>query len=265
MNRDGAHYSVGQVSELAGVSVRALHHYDEVGLLKPSARTGSGYRLYGPADLERLQRILFYRELGFPLEQIATILDEPQIGAVTHLSRQHGLVTDRIERLQKVLTAIEKEMEANKMGVELTPEDRFEVWGDFVPEDHEDEVEERWGSTDAYKESQLRTARYDKSDWVTIKAEADDTIRRLAALMASGESSDGEAAMDLAEEHRQHITKWFYDCSYDIHLGLAEMYVNDPRFKENYEKIAEGLAGYLRDVIVANAGRAGAGSSRSAP
>jgi DNA-binding transcriptional MerR regulator len=265
MDESGADYTVGQVSELAGLSVRALHHYDEIGLLKPSARTGSGYRLYGPADLDRLQQILSYRELGFPLEQIAIILDEPQADAVTHLSRQHGLVTERIERLRKVLSAIEKEMEAKKMGVELTPEERFEVWGDFVPEHHEDEVEERWGSTDAYKESQRRTARYDKSDWLTIKAEAEGTMRLLAALMASGESSDGEAAMDLAEEHRQHITKWFYDCSYDLHLGLAEMYVEDPRFKENYEKIAEGLAGYLRDAIVANARRAGAGSSRSAP
>ncbi len=215
------------------MTVRTLHHYDQIALLKPSGRSDAGYRRYDDSDLERLQQILLYRELGFPLEEIAAILDEPGAEPVVHLRRQHQLLMGRIARLQMMATAIEKEMEAQQMGIQLSPEERFEVWGDFNPDDYAEEVEERWGATEAYREARRRTARYSKTDWLTVKAEAEDIYRRLLEAMKLGKRAEGETAMGLAEEHRQHITRWFYDCGYDIHTGLGEMYVADPRFAAN--------------------------------
>ncbi|MEU7826452.1 MerR family transcriptional regulator [Catellatospora sp. NPDC049111] len=246
-------YTVGKVAELAGVTVRTLHHYDEIGLLSPSERSATGYRRYVDADLERLQQILYYRELQFSLEEIAAILDDPQSDATAHLRRQHELLTGRIKRMQEMVTAIEFAMEASKVGINLTPEERFEVFGDFNPDDYTEEVEQRWGGTDAYKESSRRTARYTKDDWLRNKQENEDWGRRFTALMDSGAPAEGPEAMDLAEEHRQLISRWFYECSYEIHTGLADMYLADDRFTATYEAIKPGMTQYLHDAIHANA------------
>src|SRR5262245_31499382 len=139
--------TVGAVARLAGVSVRTLHHYDEIGLLTPSGRSDAGYRRYVDADLDRLQRILFYRELGFGLDDIRTVMTDGRADASVHLRRQHGLLLERIERLRRMAAAVEKALEAETMGIPLTPEERFEVFGDFDPDAHAAEVEERWGDT----------------------------------------------------------------------------------------------------------------------
>jgi MerR family transcriptional regulator, thiopeptide resistance regulator len=248
-------HSVGQVAGFAGITVRTLHHYDEIGLLVPSERSHAGHRLYGDADLDRLQQILFYRELGFPLEEVAALLDDPDADPRQHLRRQHELLRSRIEKLEKMAAAVEHAMEARKMGIDLTPEEKFEVFGDFDPDEYAEEVERRWGDTDAYRESQRRTASYKKEDWLRIKEEQEEWGRRFAAQMDSGEGPESEAAMDLAEEHRQQICRFYYDCSYEIHTGLAEMYVADSRFTATYEAIKPGMAEYLRDAILANAVR----------
>jgi DNA-binding transcriptional MerR regulator len=248
-------YSVGQVAGFAGVTVRTLHHYDEIGLLSPSTRSHAGHRRYDDADLDRLQQILFYRELGFPLDEVAALLDDPDADPRAHLCRQHELLTARIEKLQKMAAAVEHAMEARKMGINLTPEEKFEVFGDKDPEAHAEEAERRWGGTEAYEESQRRAARYTKDDWKRMQAEVASWGERYDALMATGESPAGEQAMNMAEEHRQHITKWFYECTLEIHRGLGEMYVSDERFKEFYDSMRPGLAVHLRDAIVANATR----------
>jgi hypothetical protein len=118
-----------------------------------------------------------------------------------------------------------------------------------------EEAEQRWGGTPEFAESQRRTAAYQEDDWERIKSEADDVSARFAALMSAGAAADSTEAMDLAEEHRRHISRWFYDCSSDIHRGLGTMYVDDPRFAANYESVATGLAAYIRDAIHANASR----------
>jgi len=248
-------YSVGQVAGFAGVTVRTLHHYDEIGLLAPGERSHAGHRRYGDADLDRLQQILFYRELGFPLDEVAALLDDPEADPRAHLRRQHELLTARIEKLQKMAAAVEHAMEARTMGINLTPEEKFEVFGDKDPEEHAEEAERRWGGTETYAESQRRTARYTKDDWKRMKAEVASWGERYDALMGAGERPDGERAMDMAEEHRQHITRWFYTCTYEIHRGLGDMYVADERFKEFYDSMRPGLAEHLRDAITANAAR----------
>lgn len=248
-------YSVGQVAGFAGVTVRTLHHYDEIGLLVPSERSHAGHRRYGDEDLDRLQQILFYRELGFPLDEVAALLDDPETDPRAHLRRQHELLTARIEKLQKMAAAVEHAMEARTMGINLTPEEKFEVFGDKDPEEHAEEAERRWGGTEAYAESQRRAARYTKDDWKRMQAEVASWGERYDTLMEAGEPATGERAMDMAEEHRQHISQWFYDCSYEIHQGLGEMYVSDERFKEFYDSMRPGLAEHLRDAITANAAR----------
>ncbi|WNZ09520.1 MerR family transcriptional regulator [Streptomyces sp. 11x1] len=248
-------HTVGQVAGYAGITVRTLHHYDEIGLLVPSERTHAGHRRYGDADLDRLQQILFYRELGFPLDEVATLLDDPEADPRAHLRRQHELLTVRIERLQKMAAAVEHAMEARRMGINLTPEERFEVFGDKDPEQYAEEAEQRWGGTEAYAESQRRTAGYTKDDWKRMQAEVADWGARYDALMAAGEESTGEAAMHLAEEHRQQINTWYYDCPYEMHRCLGEMYVSDERFKAFYDAMRPGLAEHLRDAINANAAR----------
>ncbi|WP_327430595.1 MerR family transcriptional regulator [Streptomyces sp. NBC_01236] len=253
-------YSVGQVAGFAGVTVRTLHHYDEIGLLAPGERSHAGHRRYGDADLDRLQQILFYRELGFPLDEVAALLDDPEADPRAHLRRQHELLTARIEKLQRMAAAVEHAMEARKMGINLTPEEKFEVFGDKDPEKYADEAERRWGGTEAYAESQRRAARYTKDEWKRMQAEVASWGERYDALMEAGEQPIGERAMDMAEEHRQHITKWFYECTYEIHRGLGEMYVSDERFKEFYDSMRPGLAEHLRDAITANATRRSEGA-----
>ncbi|MDT0479698.1 MerR family transcriptional regulator [Streptomyces doebereineriae] len=248
-------YSVGQVAGFAGVTVRTLHHYDDIGLLVPSERSHAGHRRYSDADLDRLQQILFYRELGFPLDEVAALLDDPAADPRAHLRRQHELLTARIEKLQKMAAAVEHAMEARTMGIDLTPEERFEVFGDKDPEQYAQEAEQRWGGTEAYAESQRRAARYTKDDWKRMQSEVADWGERYDALMAAGDAPTSPAAMDMAEEHRRHICAWFYDCPYEMHQGLAEMYVSDERFKAFYDSMRPGLAEHLRDAIGANAAR----------
>ncbi|MFF1305124.1 MerR family transcriptional regulator [Streptomyces sp. NPDC058307] len=248
-------YSVGQVAGFAGVTVRTLHHYDDIGLLVPSERSHAGHRRYSDADLDRLQQILFYRELGFPLDEVAALLDDPDADPRAHLRRQHELLTARIEKLQKMAAAVEHAMEARTMGIDLTPEEKFEVFGDKDPEQYAEEAEQRWGGTEIYAESQRRAARYTKDDWKRITAAVNDWEERYKTLMAAGEPPTGERAMDLAEEHRRHISTWYFECPYEMHTCLAEMYVSDERFKAYYDSMHEGLAAHLKDAILANAAR----------
>ena len=175
--------------------------------------------------------------------------------ASAHLRRQHAMLLDRIARLKRMAAAVEKAMEARMMGINLTPEERLEVFGDFKPDDYAAEVEERWGGTDTYRESRRRVASYTKADWERIKAQGVAAIEQVVGAMRAGLSADSPEAMAGAEAHRQQITDAFYDCTTEIHVGLAEMYVADPRFTATYEKIAPGLAQYLHDAIKANAAR----------
>jgi hypothetical protein len=165
----------------------------------------------------------------------------------------------QIARQQAMVEAIEKEMEARQMGIALTPEEQFEIFGtDKVGGEWAEEAEQRWGDTDAYQESQRRTAAYTKQDWIELKQEADEGLRSFAETMRSGVAADSDRAMGLAEEHRRFISRWFYECGHDVHVGLAQMYVADDRFRQTYEALAPGLAQYVHDAIVANAQRAGA-------
>ena len=248
----GVSLTVGKVAAVAGVTVRTLHHYDAIGLLSPGGRSSTGQRRYAAADLERLQRLLFYRELGFSLEEIAAILDDPQTDAAGHLRRQQTLLAQRIARLQAMAAAAARALEALQMGISLTPDEQFEVFGEFKPDEYAAEVEQRWGETDAYRESWRRVARYSKADWLTIKAEGEAIEGAFVAALTAGIPPNDPRVAALAEQHRQQICRWFYNCTPQMHRALAEMYIADPRFTAHYEALAPGLARYVHDAILAH-------------
>src|SRR6185437_4074080 len=248
---------VGEVSRLTGVTVRTLHHYDQVGLLVPAGRSTSGYRLYDKAGLERLRQILGYRELGFGLDEIAGLLAE-DADLVVQMRRQRQLVEQRIERLHRIAAALDRELEAHRMGISLTPQEQFEVFGADYSE-HVAEAEQRWGDTEAFRESQRRTARYGKQDWLRIKAEQDEIEQAFAQALADGVAADSAPAAELVERHRQHLSTWFHDVQPELHRGLAELYRSDLRFAAHYDRISPGLADYVSAAILANTDRPDAG------
>lgn len=139
------------------------------------------------------------------------------------------------------------------MAVTLDPEESREVFGDADPNRHQAEVRRRWGTTEAYKESDRRTNSYSKEDWLLVQKESEAVNQLFIDALTAGYPSDSDAAKAAAEEHRRQIDKWFYPCSYDMQTGLAEMYVADPRFTQHYESIHPGLAQYVSDAIIANA------------
>jgi len=241
--------TVGDLARLAGVTVRTLHHYDDIGLLPASGRTPSGYRTYDDADVDRLRAIITYRELGLGLDEIAEAIGSD--GALETLRTAKDRVDGRIARLREISEALDLAITNETKGTHMTPEDKLSVFGDFDPADYEDEVEERWGGTDAYEQSRRRTDAYTKADWEAIQAEASGIYARFASLMDEGVEPDSDAAKEVVDAHRRHITERFYDCTPEIHAGLGQMYVADHRFTENIDKAGEGLAAYMSQAISA--------------
>jgi MerR family transcriptional regulator, thiopeptide resistance regulator len=244
-------FTVGELSRLTGVTVRALHHYDEIGLIRPSERTAAGYRLYDDADVLRLHQVLLLRELGVPLDEIAAVIDEA--GSQHELLRRHRevLVTRRV-RLDAMLSALDARLAAFEKGIAMTPDEMKTLFDGFDPSQYDDEVQERWGETDAYKESARRTKNYTKADWERYKQEAQAIGTRLVALMRAGTAVADPAVQAAVEDHRQLITRWFYPCSVAMHKGLGAMYVQDARFTANLDKLAPGYARFLSDAIAAS-------------
>lgn len=248
------HYRVGEVARMANVTVRTLHHYDSIGLLRPSARSDAGYRLYTDADLLRLQQIHIGRALGLSLDRIGRMLDQPDFDLEHTLREQRAHLQARGREIATMIRTIDRTLAslAEKGPITMNPKKLFDG---FDPAAYEDEARERWGHTDAYKESQRRTRGYSKEDWARIHEAESQVLTALADELARGTPATHERAMDLAEALRLHIDRWFYPCSHQQHAALAEMYLADPRFTAYYEERAPGLAQYVADAIRANAAR----------
>jgi MerR family transcriptional regulator, thiopeptide resistance regulator len=249
---DDDELTVGEVCRRSGVSVRALHHYDEIGLLRPSGRSRAGYRLYGEGDLARLQQILFFRALDVPLEQIARMLSAPDFDVVSTLRAQREALVARLASTHALLRTLDEAIAHHETGKTMTQASMFEG---FDAAAYEAEAEARWGESDAFRESKRRTARYDKADWQRIQAEGDALYARCAALMLRGVPADSDEARAAAEAHRLYLCRWFYDCGHAMHASLGSLYVDDPRFTANLDEHGVGLARYLRDAFHENAAR----------
>jgi DNA-binding transcriptional MerR regulator len=246
-------HPVGKVAALAGVTVRTLHHYDEIGLLSPSGRTPSGYRSYDDGDLDRLQRILFYRELGFPLETIATLVDDPGTNADAHLERQRELLVARIGELGRMVAAVDRVMEARAMGNALTPEEKFAVFGGFTePGGYAEEAAQRWGNTPEWQGA----ATPSKEDLAAGEAARQDWVRRLNAVLDAGAVPDSAEALGLAEEHLTMLSRVMGECSYRTQQRIGELYVTEPAqlaflVRETEQRPGTGV--FVRAAIRANA------------
>jgi DNA-binding transcriptional MerR regulator len=244
--------TVGAVAALTGVSVRTLHHYDHIGLVVPSVRTPAGYRGYTDADIERLHLVLVYRSAGMPLDEIRKVLDDSSADVLEHLRRQHGLLLDQADRLQHTIKAVEELMNAHRSGIQLTVEEQVEIFGTTAfGEEYAAEAEERWGETDAWKQSQQRVSQFGKQDWIAIKAEGDALLEALAQAKRNGTVPGSAEANDLAVRHRASIER-YYDCGEEMHRNLVEMYLADERFTRYYDDVEPGLAQFVHDIVAAS-------------
>jgi MerR family transcriptional regulator, thiopeptide resistance regulator len=244
--------NVGAVAALTGVSVRTLHHYDHIGIVVPSVRTPAGYRGYTDADIERLHLVLVYRSVGMPLDEIRKVLDDSGADVLEHLRRQHELLLDQAERLQHTIKAVEELMNAHRSGIQLTAEEQVEIFGTTAfGEEYAAEAEERWGETDAWKQSEQRVSQFSKQDWVGIKTDGDALLEALAQAKRAGVAPGSVEANEHAARHRASIEQ-FYDCSDGMHRNLVEMYLADERFTRYYDDVEPGLAQFVHDIVVAS-------------
>lgn len=186
------------------------------------------------------------------LHDLQRVMDEPSHKRERALDRQRGLLVAKAEQLLQMVELIETTLEADRKGIVMSAEEMLGVFGEFDPAEHHAEAEERWGGTDEWTESNRRVASYTKADWLQIKGESTDINGQLLDLMAEEVPANSEEAMALAEAHRSHISRWFYECTPQVHAGLGEMYLSDARFKESIDKDGEGLAEYLSATIAAS-------------
>jgi DNA-binding transcriptional MerR regulator len=253
-------FTVGELSRLTGVTVRALHHYDEIGLVQPSGRSAAGYRLYDADDVVRLQRVLVLRSLGVALADIGPALAAAATDQAALLRQHRDALLAQRDQLDHQLVAVERALEAlahdgqpgQKDRLTMSGSDLQHMFDGFNPADHEAEVKQRWGNTEAYKESARRIPNYGEQEWQEIRQEADAIYARLRLLMQQKAAPGDPAVQAEVEAHRKHIDRWFYPCPKAMHHGLGEMYVADERFAANLDKVVAGFAQFLRDAIAAS-------------
>jgi len=243
-------YTIKQAASLAGVSERALRHYDATGLLRPD-RSPAGYRLYKHSDLERLQEILLYRSLDLSLDEIGSLLQKQD---------RHATLRDQIEKLEakaahygQLAALARRTMEKLEGGKEMSEKDLFRGLSyDEMREHevaHEEETNERWGESDAYRISKQRSARRTKQEWEDINREQSENERTLTSLYQEGAPFDSVAVQAVTEAQHRFIDQHFYPCPLEMFSSLGLMYVEDERFKAHYDKYADGLAAFYNRAI----------------
>jgi len=256
-------YLVKEVAALSGVTVRALHHYDELGLLTPAARTAAGYRLYSDDDLLRLQQILIGRELGLSLEAIRRSLDDPHFDRRAALIAQRAELAARAERAEDMVRAIAAalaviEEAENEEDSDVDKRvDVKKIFDGFDHEQYEPEVKERWGNTDAYKISTKRWKSYTEADLLRLKEEQATLCADVVALRKAGVAPEDPRAMDIAERYRLLCDRWFYPCSREMHASAVNMWETDTRYAINMDNQGgDGFTKFLAAAVRANAARA---------
>jgi len=237
-------YSIGSLSKLSGVSIRALHHYDKLGLLQPSEVAQSGYRYYDDAAVEKLWQILFYRELDFPLNEIAQVLSSPAFDRDRALTEHRNLLVQKRERLDRLIALVSNAMKGETT-MEFKPFDTSEI--DALRNQYAEEAKTRWGNTEAYRESAWRTAKYSDEDFARIQEQSNRLFREFAALI--GVSPSDERVQALVKRWQALISESYYFCSDEILAGLGQMYVADERFMKNIDQFGAGTAQLMSDAI----------------
>lgn len=239
---------VREFAKLTGVSVRTLHFYDEIGLLKPSSvDEQNGYRFYDECSLTRMQEILFYRELDFPLKEIRMILSSPDYDKQNALKEQKRLLTLKKERLERLISALDGAMKGEIVNMNVFDNSEFEA----KREEYAKEAKEKWGDTAAYEESAEKTADYSADKWEQVNSVMNDRIAEFADCKRKGFAPDSKQAQALAKNWQDFITENYYTCTKEILASLGEMYVADQRFLKNIDRHGDGTARFMSDAIKA--------------
>jgi DNA-binding transcriptional MerR regulator len=236
---------IKEFAKLTGVSVRTLHYYDEIGLLKPAlVDAQNGYRFYDENSLLRMQEILFYRELDFPLKSILEILSSPDYDKQKALAEQRKLLELKKERLERIIDALDG---ATKGKVTMAAFDNSDY--ETARKQYEAEAKQRWGKTDAYKEHAEKTAKYTKDKWQDVNDGLMVIFAKFAECMNNGNTADSDEAQALVKELQNYITENYYTCTNQILAGLGQMYIADERFKANIDKNGNGTAEFVSKAI----------------
>ncbi|WP_225732781.1 MerR family transcriptional regulator [Pseudoclavibacter sp. CFCC 11306] len=244
--------SVGDTASLVGVSVRTLHHWDDIGLVVPRHRSRSGYRAYDGDDIGRIHRVLIYRELGFSLASIQEILDDPTVDEEQQLREQRRIIGNRIGRLSEMAAGIDRLLAARETGTRLSMQEQAEIFGqDWRPEWAE-EAYERWGDSREWTQFEQNVAQLSADERARIYDQGEAVQRELVEAKRADVAPGTIEANRLAEAHRNTINQLFA-CSHSMHAVLGRMYVEDERFTANLDRWEPGMSVWLRDVIFANA------------
>ncbi|MFE2755274.1 MerR family transcriptional regulator [Actinosynnema sp. NPDC059335] len=244
--------TVGQVSSRLGVTVRALHHWDGIGLARPSLRTAAGYRRYTAGDLERLHRIVVYRELGLGLDRIRAVLDDSAADVPAALRAQRAQVTERIEHLRRLGAGLDRMIEAHERGLLLTAEEQAAIFGPRWNPDWPAEARRRYGDTPQWLQYAERSAERGPREWQAVADAVAAFERSLGEAMDAGVAPGSPEADHLAERHREVFAAYF-PLTRRMQVCLGRGFESDPGFAAHYDGIRPGLAAWFRLVVDASA------------
>lgn len=242
-------YNINQLAKIAEISVRTLHHYDDIGLLTSSRNIKNQYRIYEEKDLLKLQQILFFRELDFKLEDIKKILENPKFDIANALKDHKQMILLKRKRLDELLKTIDKTI--NKVTNKKNMKDK-ELYGGFTKEEiekYQEEAKEKWGDTEAYKQSTERVKKMGKDGLNKVLEESGKLTMEIAYTMKKGLAPESTEVQKLIARHYDGL-RAFYEPTKEIYAGLAKMYVEDERFKKNYGDVAQGLAQFMQDGML---------------
>ncbi len=245
-------YTVNKLGRIAGVSTRTLRYYDEIGLLKPARINSSGYRIYGKEQVETLQQIMFYRELGVSLDDIGGIINLPGFNKLTALESHLEALQKEKRQLETLIANVEKTILTEKGEITMKDEERFEGFKKRMVEENEqkygEEIRGRYGNETIEKSNAkvmgMSKQQYDEAE--KLSAQLNETLK---AALEQGDPA-GELAQRACELHKKWLMHFWDGYSKEAHMGLGQMYVDDERFTAHYDKIAPGCAAFFRDAIM---------------
>ena len=238
-------YTIKEFADLAGVTTRALRYYDEIGLLGPSEIGENGYRYYNHESLLLLQQIMFFRELDVPLKEIQWILNLPEFNLVDALEEHRVTLMARAKRLNTLIETVDQTLATLQGEWTMSEKDYFEG---FDETKYEEEVKQRWGKTPQYAESQRKWGSYTEAQKQALKEKMGEITRRMVGTDPNL-SPDDPGVQQAVKDYFEFLNQTFYTCDLEFYRNLSSMWVEDPRFAINYERIREGGAVFVRDAV----------------
>lgn len=244
-------YTVQKLGNMAGISTRTLRYYDEIGILKPARISSSGYRIYGKAEVDRLQQILFYRELGVSLDEIKEILNSPSFDKTSALKEHRQKLLAKRKQLDLLIANVDKTLAESEGRIKMSDKEKFEGFKQRLIDENEmkygKEAREKYGDEQVDKSNRvfMNMTEDQYAEFEKLSANVIDTLK---AAFETGDPA-GELAQRAADLHRQWLSFTWNEYSKEAHANLAQMYVDDERFKAYYDKDQDGLAEFLRDAV----------------